>query len=56
MFGGTTESAVQALTGALKGNNSMLDNYGMGVNDATVKAKAFEMGLYSGKGGYGLSD
>ena len=45
MFGGTTESAVQALTGALKGNNSMLDNYGMGVNEATIKAKAFEMGL-----------
>lgn len=50
MFGGTTESAIQALTGALKGNNSMLDNYGMGVNDATIKAKAFEMGLYDGTG------
>jgi phage-related minor tail protein len=50
MFGGTTESAVQALTGALKGNNSMLDNYGMGVNDATIKAKALEMGLYDGTG------
>ena len=47
MFGGTTESAVQALTGALKGNNAMLDNYGMGVNDATIKAKAMEMGLIS---------
>ncbi len=45
MFGGTTESAVQALTGALKGNNSMLDNYGMGVNEATIKSKALEMGL-----------
>lgn len=50
MFGGTTESAIQALTGALKGNNSMLDNYGMGVNDATIKTKAFEMGLYDGTG------
>ena len=50
MFGGTTESAVQALTGALKGNNAMLDNYGMGVNDATIKAKAFEMGLSDGTG------
>ena len=28
----------------------MLDNYGMGVNDATIKAKAFEMGLYDGTG------
>lgn len=55
MFGGTTESAVQALTNALKGNNSMLDNYGMGVNDATIKTKALEMGLYSGKGQMDLS-
>lgn len=54
MFGGTTESAVQALTNALKGNTSMLDNYGMGVNDATIKAKALEMGLYSGKGALDL--
>lgn len=54
MFGGTTESAVLALTGALKGNNAMLDNYGMGVSDATIKAKAFEMGLYDGKGALGL--
>lgn len=45
MFGGTTESAVQALTGALKGNNTMLDNYGMAVNDAMLKTKAMEMGL-----------
>ena len=37
MFGGgTTESAVQALTGALKGNASMLDNYGMGVNECQL--------------------
>ncbi len=50
MFGGTTESAVQALTGALKGNTSMLDNYGMGVNDATIKTKALEMGLWDGTG------
>lgn len=45
MFGGTTQSAVHALTGALKGNNTMLDNYGMGVNEATIKTKALEMGL-----------
>ena len=31
MFGGTTQDAVRALTGALKGNNTMLDNYGMAV-------------------------
>ena len=50
MFGGTTQDAVRALTGALKGNNTMLDNYGMAVNDAMIKTKAFEMGIYSGKG------
>lgn len=47
MFGGTTESAIQALTGALKGNTSMLDNYGMAVNETLIKNKALEMGLVS---------
>jgi phage-related minor tail protein len=50
MYGGTTADAVRALTGALKGNNTMLDNYGMAVNDAMVKTKAYEMGLYDGAG------
>ncbi len=50
MYGGSTADAVRALTGALKGNNTMLDNYGMAANDALVKTKAFEMGLHSGKG------
>ena len=36
--------------GALKGNNTMLDNYGMAVNDALVKTRAFEMGLSDGTG------
>src|SRR5690606_22436233 len=45
MYGGRTQDAVRALTGALKGNNTMLDNYGMAVNDALVKARAFELGL-----------
>ena len=31
MFGGETSSAIQALTGALKGNTAMLDNYGVPV-------------------------
>ena len=47
MYGGTTADAVHALTGALKGNNTMLDNYGMAASDALVKAKALEMGLIS---------
>ncbi len=47
MYGGTTADAVRALTGALKGNNTMLDNYGMAVNDAMITTKAMEMGLLS---------
>ena len=50
MYGGTTQEAVHALTGSLKGNNTMLDNYGMGVNEATIKAKALAMGLSDGTG------
>ena len=50
MYGGTTADAVHALTGALKGNNTMLDNYGMAVNDSMIKTKALEMGLYDGTG------
>lgn len=45
MYGGTVDDAVRALTGALKGNNSMLDNYSIGVNEALIKTKALEMGL-----------
>ncbi len=45
MYGGTTQDAVRALTGALKGNNTMLDNYGMAVNEALIKQKALELGL-----------
>jgi len=44
-YGGTTQDAVRALTGALKGNTTMLDNYGIAANDALVKAKAYSMGL-----------
>lgn len=47
MYGGSTQDAVMALTGALKGNNAMLDNYGMAVNEALIKTKALEMGLIS---------
>ena len=55
MYGGTTQDAVRALTGALKGNNTMLDNYGMAVNVAMVKTKAMEMGLYDGTGQMSLA-
>lgn len=50
MFGGETSSAIQALTGALKGNTAMLDNYGIACNDALIKTKALEMGIWDGKG------
>jgi TP901 family phage tail tape measure protein len=50
MYGGTTADAVRALTGALKGNNTMLDNYGMAVNEALIKQKALELGLISTSG------
>ena len=50
MYGGSTQDAVRALTGALKGNNTMLDNYGMAVNEALIKQKALELGLISTSG------
>lgn len=50
MFGGETSSAIQALTGALKGNTAMLDNYGIACNEALIKTKALEMGIWDGKG------
>lgn len=45
MFGGTPESAINALTQALKGNYATLDNYGMGITAAAVSQRALEMGL-----------
>ena len=45
MYGGTTADAVRALTGSLKGNNTMLDNYGMVATEAMISTKALEMGL-----------
>ncbi|TYP89427.1 TP901 family phage tail tape measure protein [Sphingobacterium allocomposti] len=47
MYGGRTKDAVYALTGALKGNNTMLDNYGMAVNEALIKTRALQLGLIS---------
>lgn len=48
MYGGTTEEAVNAMTSALKGNTEMLDNYGISATAASLKAKAFEMGIGDG--------
>jgi len=49
-FGGNPEEAVQALGAALRGEMDPVERFGIKLNDAKVKAKAFEMGLYSGKG------
>lgn len=56
MFGGKPEEAMYAFQAALKGNYTMLDNYGMGVNMATIKTKALEMGLASANGELSLAD
>lgn len=49
-FGGTTTEAVQALTSALRGEMDPIERYGVSLNDARLKAKALELGLYDGKG------
>lgn len=49
-FGGTTTEAVQALTAALRGEMDPIERYGVSLNDARLKAKALELGLYDGKG------
>lgn len=50
MYGGNVQDAIRALTGALKGNNTMLDNYGLAVNEALVKQRALELGVAEGTG------
>ena len=42
--------AVQALGSALRGEYESARKYGILLNDATLKQRAFEMGLYSGTG------
>lgn len=49
-FGGTTTEAVEALTAALRGEMDPIERYGVSLNDVRLKAKALEMGLYTGKG------
>jgi hypothetical protein len=49
-FGGNPEEAVEALGSALRGEMDPVERFGIRLNEATVKAKAFELGLYSGKG------
>lgn len=45
MFGGTTADAVGALSSALKGERDPIERYGVTLKQATIDAKAAEMGF-----------
>jgi hypothetical protein len=44
------EDAINAIGAALRGESEPIRRYGVLLDDATLKAKAMEMGLYDGKG------
>jgi hypothetical protein len=44
------EEAIQAIGAALRGESEPIRAYGVLLDDATLKAKAFEMGIYDGTG------
>ena len=46
----TVDQAITALGAALRGESEPIRAYGVLLNDATLKAKALEMGIYSGTG------
>lgn len=50
-----TEDAIHAIGAALRGESEPIRRYDVLLNDATLKAKALEMGLYSGKGALDMS-
>lgn len=54
MFGGTSKEAVEALSSALKGERDPIEKYGVSLKQATIDAKAAEMGFT--KVGGSLSD
>ena len=54
MFGGTTADAVGALSSALKGERDPIEKYGVSLKQASIDAKAAEMGFE--KVGGSLSD
>ena len=54
MFGGTTKDAVGALSSALKGERDPIEKYGVSLKQATIDAKAAELGFE--KVGGSLSD
>jgi hypothetical protein len=46
----TPEQAVEALSAGLRGESEPLRQYGVLLDDATLKARAMEMGIYDGNG------
>lgn len=46
----SVDDAFQAIRSGLVGEQEPLRKFGVNLNDATLKAKALELGLYSGKG------
>ncbi|EEH64394.1 hypothetical protein HMPREF0044_0131 [Gleimia coleocanis DSM 15436] len=51
MFGGETKDAVAALSSALKGERNPIERYGVTLKQATIEAKALEMGFVKTKAG-----
>jgi hypothetical protein len=49
------DEAITAIGAALRGESEPIRKYGVLLNDATIKAKAMEMGFMSGKGALDLS-
>lgn len=45
LFGGTTADAVDALSSALKGERDPIERYGVSLNQASIDAKAAELGF-----------
>jgi hypothetical protein len=48
------DEAITAIGAALRGESEPIRRFGVLLNDSTLKAKAMEMGLYSGKGALDL--
>lgn len=46
----TPQEAIEALGAALRGESEPIRRYGVLLNDAALKAKAMELGIYSGNG------
>ncbi len=50
----STDEAITAIGSGLRGEAEPLRRFGVLLNDAVLKAKALEMGLYNGKGALGV--